>query len=267
MANTLVATILQRAYREGNILAIGASPTINQQNEALDELNSLMWSSLGFEMGEDLYDWQIPSPQRTAPVAANFPQLPFPQNINPEFVDFPSASDPDIDVWQYPPKNSRIVWGGVTSTGFFAEAPEDGSRMALIAGSGAGDGAMNGQVLTLDGNGRTIGGSNTQTYTWPTVPATMWIYHSDTGDWTVWSSVAYGGNMPFPPSTDDFWSLSLAIRLAPRYGKMIQPETAKAFQRADTRFKAQFRQSGTTQYGASDFPRSLQSYISGRLFW
>lgn len=267
MAYTSVATIITRGFREGNIIPIGTAPTANEQSEAVDLLNALMWSSLGFEMGEDLADWEVPTPQRTAPVAFNAPQLPYPQNTDPLFTGFPTIVTPDIDVWMGPPKNSRIVWGGVTATAYFPEQPDNGSRMALIAGSGAGDGAQNGQIITLDGNGRTINGANTYTATWPLAAEVMWVYHADTGNWVPFQSILYTDTMPFPPSSDDFWTLALAIRLAPRFGKQISPETSAAFKRAEQRFKAKFRQSGTTQYGASDFPRSLQSYIAGLLYF
>lgn len=265
--STAVSIIVNDALRETNIIPISGpgttSSTTNEQNEALGRLNAFITSVYGFEMGEELSDWLAPAPQRTAPVAANFPQLPYPQD---EELTFPAAVDPDIDTWQYPPKNSRIIFGGVTTTVFFPERPDDGTRMALIQGSGAGDGGATGAVLTLDGNGRTIGGSNTQTLADP-VAAAAWLYRADLGDWAAVTTLALTDTMPFPPSTDDYFTLALAIRLAPRFGKQVSAETAKAFQRAETRFRAKFRQSGTTTFGAWDIPRSLQSYIAGRLYW
>jgi hypothetical protein len=265
--STPVATIVNDALRETNIVPIAAvgttKATTNEQTEALGRLNAFVKSVYGYEMGEELSDWLVPAPQRTAAVAANFPQLPYPQDQD---NIFPSAVDPDIDVWQYPPKNSRIVFGGTTTTAWFPERPDDGSRMALMQGSGAGDGGAPGAVLTLDGNGRTINGANTATFTDPVTP-TAWLYRADLGDWQPVVDLTLVSNMAFPPETDDYFTLALAIRLAPRFGKQVSAETTAAFKRAESRFRAKYRQAGTTTFGATDIPRSLQSYISGRIYW
>jgi hypothetical protein len=137
---TTATTLIQAAYREGNLIPVGKSPTPTEQSEALDGLNRLVNGIFGFEMGENLADWLFPAPQRTAPVAANYPQLPAPayQGVLQNTYMTP-----------YPPNNVRVVWGGVTGTLWFPEKPEPGSRMAVVQGSGAGDSGAPGQIITL----------------------------------------------------------------------------------------------------------------------
>lgn len=263
---TTAKSIIQSAYREGNLIPAGTTPTAAEQAEALERLNRLVQGTYGFEMGENLADWQFPAPQRTAPIAANYPGLPFPTDTAGDIWPLPIASDPTIAIYPYPPVNTRVVFGGVAGTLFFPEAPLDGARMGLVQGSGAGDSGAPGAVLTLDGNGRTIQGSATKTFTDPVV-AQSWLYRADLADWTLVADMAITDNMPFPSELDDLWICALAIRLGPRFNKPTMPETAAALKVAMTRFKARYRQAAVITYGSSDIPRSLQSYISGRWWW
>lgn len=258
-----VSTLITAAYREGNLIPIGKSPTAAEQTEALDRYNALLFSVIGQEMGVELSDWMVPMPQRTAPVAANYPQLPYPQNEDTLILSTPSAQDAFADVYKYPPKNSRIVFGSVTNTVYFPECPDDGSRMAIIQGSGAGDGGEDGAVLTLDGNGRTIEGYATQEYTAP-ITAREWLYRADLADWVVVSTQALTDDCLFPSALDDVWICGLAIRLCPRYSKTASPETLSAYAQAMRHLKARYKQAATTTFGSQNFPRAYQSYIRGR---
>lgn len=390
---TKATDIITSAFREGNIIPVGGTPTTAEQTEGLERLNRLIQGLYGAEMGENLIDWLVPAPQRTATVAANFPQLPYPVDTAGDIFPLPFASDPTNEIYPYPPKNSRIVYGNVTNTVFFPEQPEDGTRMALVPGSGAGDtgvsgaatgtltqtllpvnaatvtiattdgstpavytwktviasafdvligasvaasllnlaaainltdgqgstygsnttqnhdvsatvdqetgkltvtallpgtggnslastttdahgtwtaatlaGGTNGAILTLDGNGRTIEGANTQQYMAP-LKARQWLYRADLGDWQAVIDMQLADQMPFPSELDDLFICLLAIRMAPRFNKTVAQDTRDTALRMLKTFKARYRQSGVTVYGSSDAPRSLQSYISGRIWW
>ena len=260
---TTATTIVTRAYRAGNIIAAGVTPSTAQQNEALDILNANISATLGYELGEQLSDWPVPTPQRTAPVAANYPQLPYPETQDALIIGNPLSSDPTSNVYPYPPKNSRIIFGGVAATVYFPEAPDNGTRMAIAQGSGAGD---SGAVLTLNGNGRTIEGSNTKTYTDP-VTAREWVYRSDLGDWKAVTTLLISDDLPFGSDIDDLWITQAAIRLCPNYSRVASAELQAAFKFALARAKTRFKQSGTTVYGSQNFPTGLQSFNSGRWFW
>lgn len=269
---TPVASIISDAYREANIVALGNSPTTNQQAEALARLNRYVKGVYGFELGEPLIDWMIPQPQRTAPVAANYPQAPYPLSTDASILPFPLATEADPYVYPYPPSNSRIVWGGSTITVWLPEQPENGARIQLVQGSGAGDNGQDGNVLTIDANGRWIGAPGTATaqFTFskesPIAPQS-WIYISDTAAWTLIADLALTDSMPFPSQFDDLWTTALMIRLAPRYNKTTAAETKLIFEQMLMKIKQAYRQTAPTVYGSFDFPRSLQSYISGQWFW
>src|SRR5579872_5158896 len=140
---TVVSSIIQSAYREGNLIPAGKSPTVTEQTECLASLQRIIDGIMGFEMGELLEDWLVPNPQRTAPVAANWPQGPFYNGADPApWADPGSATS--SNVWPYPPTNRRILFGSVTNTVFFPEMPLDGSRMSIVQGSGLGDSGVPG---------------------------------------------------------------------------------------------------------------------------
>jgi hypothetical protein len=263
---TIAQALITSAFRENNLIPIGTSPTTAELTEALERLNRYVQGVYGYELGEPLKDWAYPAPQRTALVAANYPQAPFPLDAGGGVFGNPYSTALSANVTPYPPKNSRIVWGGVTGTVWFPEQPDPGSRMALVQGSGAGDSGAPGQVLTIDGNGRTIAGTNTVTFTDPAT-ATNWLYREDLGNWVPVVDMALSDQCPFPTDIDDLWITALSIRMAPRFGKPTPKETGAAFTAALKRVKARYRQSGVTTYGSQDFPRSMQSYISGRWFY
>lgn len=268
---TLAVDIIKAAYREGNLVALGVTPSTAQMQEALNRLNRLTKGILGFKMGENITDWPVPVPQRTAPVAANFPQFPGPGGWAGGSAIYP-----------YPPNNKRIVWGGVTITVYMPEKPNPGSQIGLLQGSGAGDSGTTGAVLTLNGNGRTIQGADTQTFTFnsaigntPFKPVT-WFYRDDLGDWVLITNMTLGDgtgatagtdSLPYPDEFDDFFICALSKRLAPAYNKIVARETIQTALDAEANFLARYRQPTDTVYGSDQFPRSYQSYISGNWWW
>lgn len=260
---TTATKLIQGAFREGNLIAAGKQPTTDEQSEALDVLNRFVNGIFGFEMGENLFDWLAPAPQRTAPVAANFPQLPLPQGWDGKLWDTTMAP--------YPPRNTRVVWGQVDFTIYFDAKPEPGSRMAVVMGSGAGDEGQPGTVLTLDGNGRQIQDpedmlfKNTVALTSPLDPTLnyQWFYRDDLGVWVACMDMELTDECPFPKEFDDFFICGASKRLAPRYGKITAIETVETAKLTLARLKARYRQSAPTVYGSDNFPRTSQSFLVG----
>ena len=139
---TAVNTLVTYAYRESNLIAVGGSPTSAESTEGLAVLNAYLVSMFGNELGEQLYEWPVPQPQRTASVAADFPL-------------FPAAMDLPSSIYLYPPANSRIMSALTTATTvYFPEAPSDGARMGYVNINAT-------AALTLDGNGKLINGATT----------------------------------------------------------------------------------------------------------
>jgi hypothetical protein len=261
---TTAQGIITGGYRELNITPIGKAPTADQLTEGLYRLNGYLRIIFGSKMGELLQDWEVPFGQRTASVAANFPQNPYPLNQDWAYMGLPMAGGSGSYIWPYPPKNSRLVFGGTQNTTvYFPQQPDDGSRMGLIAGALAGSGV----TLTLDGNSRTIDGQPTQQITTPMAGGMRWIYRADLGDWRPIASLALTDEMPFPEDMDEYFVLSLARRLAPGNDKTMSAESLKMLMDAETLFKARYRQAGTTTYGAGEIPLSYESYLSGRYWW
>lgn len=257
---TIASSLIQTAYREGNIIPVGGTPSSAQQTEGLLLLNNFIRGVYGYEMGENLKDWLAPTMQRTAAQPTTYPQFPY--ACDPMLTLSASA----FGVAPFPPKNSRIVWGGVTMTVYFPDNPQDGSRMAFVQGTGAGDSGVGGATLTLNGNGRTIAAANTQAIVNPGTPK-AWLYRADLGDWKLVADLLIGDDCQFPSDFDDFFATALAMRLAPRYNKVVASETLKTGLASLKNLKSRYRQAGITTYGSEQYPSSFQSYVSGRPWW
>src|SRR5690606_6984410 len=122
-------------------------------------------------------DWQVPMRQRTGAVSRDFPLLP-------------GATLPLTPVYPlYPPPNSRIIWDGSERHVYFPEWPQDGALMAVVMGSGASGDSPG--TLTLDGNGRRIGGLDTVTYAPESFTPTQWLYRADLGNWLAVQPMAW----------------------------------------------------------------------------
>lgn len=268
---TTAADIVRRGFREDNLIPIGRVPTVAEQAEGLELLNSFIRSVYGYELGEFMEDWMAPQPQRTASVAANYPQLPFPLSGDTMALGTPFSESLSSNIYPYPPANSRIVWDGTPVTLYLPEEPRPGARVALVQGSGARLNPPPGGTLTLNANGRlmesAVGVSvATLDLTQPVSPMS-WFYRADLGVWKLIDTLAATDAVPFPDEYNDFWICALSMRLAPRYSKTVSPSTTQALARLLARMKAEFRQEQPTTYGADNFPRALESYASGRWMW
>lgn len=262
---TTARSLIQSAFREGNLIDANAVPTDNELAEGLEKLNRYIRGVFGFEMGEPLADWLVPAPQRTAAVAANYPQMPFPLDASAGLMSIPYSADLSAQVYRYPPKNSRIVWGQTGESCWFPEQPDDGCRMGFVIGSGE-RGGDNAAQLTIDGNGKLIGTQSSVTLTTAS-PAMEWMYRADLGVWKPLVNMALDDDCLFPFELDDLWICALAIRLAPSFEKKVHPVTQATFSAMLSKLKARYRQAGTTTYNSNDIPRSLQSSISGRWWY
>jgi hypothetical protein len=250
---TIAADIIQSGFREGNLIAAGKQPTTAELTEALPILNRFINGIYGYEMGENFKDWLVPPHQRTAPAPTTFPQGNFAGGQDLALL----AS---CDQWQLPPKQSRIIFGNITSKVWMPSNPQDGSRIAVVQGAGTAPGASEGQALTIDGNGRLIDGQPTVVLTSPITPQ-AWLYRADLAQWITVADVAMDDEMPFPKDFDDFFTCGLAIRLAPRYGKITAAETASTAGKCLARLKARYRQAGKTTYGGENLLETGQSYL------
>lgn len=256
---TVAQDVIRRGFREDNLIPIGRSPTIEELAEGLDLLNAFILSVYGSELGENMADWVAPQPQRTAPVAANYPQYPL------------ADDDTNGRVYPYPPSNSRVVWSGEEMTVYMPENPRPGARLAVVQGSGARNPQPVGSVLTLNGNGRRIesapGVVGDALAMLNPIDPKSWFYRADTGVWCVVQKLALTDPIPFPEDVDDFWICALSIRLAPRYSKTVNPATSARAQAMLGKIKREFRQVTPTTYGSDNFPTALESFPTNARGW
>lgn len=243
---TTAAELIQAAFREGNLLAAGVAATTAQTDEALGRLNNFLFALMGNELGEPLQDWPVYAPQRTAPVAANFPL--YGSNVDGRLAD--------ASVWPYPPGNVRLmVSAPQAATVWLQYAPNDGARVAYVAlGNAVAD-------LTIEGNGRMIEGATSITVEAALVAGErVWFYRADRGSWILLEPLALASDSPLPTEFDDLLITGLSIRLASRFGNEPRSGTVMTYQEQMKKLKARYRQPTPTLGGSQQIPPGYQAF-------
>lgn len=216
---TFTPDIIAEAYRESNILAIGAAPTTAQAEEGLRRLNVIVSGVYGFEVGDPLMDWPIGR-----------------DGIEDLIIWTPEQ-------WTYPPPNTRFILDTTEAqTVYLLPNPSDGARIAVIDPLGK----LAAAPLTLDGNGRAIEGQASITLNTDNL-IRLWLYRSDLGDWVRLNELTGdpAEEFPFPMKFDDFFITRLAMRLNPRYGRSLSEETKAELLAVEEKLQAQYKQDVT----------------------
>jgi hypothetical protein len=217
---TLVSEIIQDAYRQSNIQALGVAVTAAQSAEALRYLNRLVRSVFGNEVGENLEPLPIGRTGIDRP--SGYP-----------YYDQTPAGD-----W-FVPKNRRLMLNlSAPLTVYLHPRPDDGSRFAVIDASNN----LATYNLIIDGNGRNI--ETTPTVTLNTNgTAREWFYREDQANWVKTSSLITTDVFPFPEEFDDYFVTMLAIRLNPAYGVALDNQNQFLMNRALRQLRARYSQS------------------------
>lgn len=216
---TLISEIIYDAYRVSNILAIGASPTSIQTDEALRFLNRIVEGVYGFESGEQLTPFALGQANISHP--SGYPWY---------------GNNPDGE-W-YVPKNVRLILNLTASTEVYLHpCPNDGSRFAVVDNAQS----LNINPLTVHGNGRMIesgqsilldvDGTNQE-----------WFFRADTNNWMKLTNLGLEDELPFPRMFDDMFIVLLAMRINPSYGAMLDPQSAEVLRKTTTKFQARYTQ-------------------------
>lgn len=216
---TIVSTIIEDAYRESNISSIGIPITADQLEEGLRLLRRLQLSALANEGGE-LY-------------------------TNADLLDSFNDSSLQSNLRYY----LRLTGN---KTLFFPPNPDDGARISLV------DMTQSPTVnVTLDGNGRAI--DNLFNTTIPTLGLNSeWVYKAGGGNWIKTISLLVTDTWPYPTEFDDYFVIGLAMRLNPRNGAPIDPQSLETYRKLGVRFKARYKQ------GREVYPTQiLNNYING----
>ena len=216
---TLVSTIISDAFRQSNLLALGATPTDNQSTEALRYLNRIVKGVFGKEAGE------------------NFTAFPIGRgNINRP-SGYPWYNDvPDAD-W-FIPENTRLILNAESSLDLYLDPnPDDGARFAVVNPADN----LATYPVTVHGNGRLIEDAqsillDTDGY------AAEWFYRADLATWTIYSPLDATDTFPFPEEFDDFFITLLSMRLNPSYGAEMDEQSVQMFKRAQNILRARYGQ-------------------------
>jgi hypothetical protein len=96
--------------------------------------------------------------------------------------------------------------------------------------------------LTIEGNGRLIDGATSVTLNTNGFVG-KYFYKADIGEWvTVPVETQLTDVWPFPVEFDDMFVIMLALRLNPRHGTTMSPESQFAFKRSKSQFQARYTQ-------------------------
>lgn len=240
---TLISSLITDAFREGNIIPLGKVPSDNQVTEALRLYNQNVLSIYGGDAGESLTDWPLGTFNADEPGFVD-PRTPY------------SIQRPAI--------NQRLLATNTAAiTVYLTAYPQDGARMGIADPFGR----LAAFPVTLDANGRTIEGSATKVLNTNNT-FQEWFYRADKGNWVKLSTLLATDQNPFPAEFDAFFYIGLAMRLNPRYGREMDPQTASVFKQQRNQFVARYLQSMPLEIDDSlSWPfMSRQGYDSQRAF-
>lgn len=217
---TLVSSIITDAYRESNQVSLGKVLTDNQVTEALRLYNQLLAGTYGGDEGERLQDWPL----------GTF-------DVNPNEV---ACVQPLNDVRRLtnPPINMRMIAVNLLPyVIWWSPRPQDGSRMGIADPFGR----LSQVPLTVEGNGRTIEGAESILLD---TDGTFreWIYRADMAGWVKLTGVEATDENPFPAHFDIMFTILLAMRLNPRYGRTLDDQSTVMLKQNRQQFVARYLQ-------------------------
>lgn len=219
---TTVASIIQSALRETNLIPLGSTPTAPQLAEGFSLLSTIVAGVLGNEAGENLSSFPLGQEGIVSPSGYPWWSNSLPGNI---FVPF----------------NVRVMCN-LTGPGTINlhPKPHDGARMGVVDVNHT----FNTHPLTINGNGRAIEGQEQMVYNTAGL-IKQWLYREDLGNWVTVLPLDVAGDMPWPPEFDDMFIIMLAMRLNPRFGQVMHPASVEALKQAMMKFSARYKQSDT----------------------
>lgn len=217
---TQVSDIIRQALRETNVVSITQDSNPTETQEGLVRLQALVLSTLGNEVGYIMEDWNI---------------------VSATGVTKPSGvplTAPQAAAWTVPP-NARLVCGLTESTTLALDPqPQDGQRFSAVDALKVFASAP----LVVDPNGRKIEGEPSPKVVSEENAAYQWLYRADVADWKLIDPLGLEDEFPFPTDFDDYFIISLAMRLNPRYGQSLAPESATRLEQQRQQFIVRYSQ-------------------------
>lgn len=198
-----IVELIRDAFREGNLISVGDSPTGAQYTEAERILLTYITSLSGTEYGEDLATTPYESTDQTIPPNSRLLIL----ETSPSSYALPLS-----------PNNGQRV-AVVDPRGYVTPL----SPFVLSAEEGAIDDAAEASIESV-------------------ADGVQWFYREDKASWVRVSELISSSTSPFPSEFDTMLVLWLSIRLGPRYGVQTRPESFAEYSRLLTIFKSRYRQ-------------------------
>lgn len=224
---TLLSTLVTDAFRESNLVAVGATETTAQRTEALRLLNVMISAFFGHEIGSPLVDVTIGSEG-----------IVF-------FNEEDAYAEETIETW-FVPDNYRLNLNLSEGKGFrLNPSPTKGARLAVkdVAGN------LSTTGITLYGNGRLIEGAESVSLI-TNGASREWFYRPDTSNWVKTTDLIISDESPFPSKYDDLLTIGLALRIAGRYGVAATQEQIAFYNKALRKFRADYNEGFT--YGLDE---------------
>lgn len=216
---TTLRQIITDAYRKSNTISVGETPESDQFDEGLRYLVSFIASVYGREVGE----------------------LLTPINYGSENITSPHGKVLDRDTHiqsTYLPSNTRLIVNHEAASSIFLDPrPENGAMFQVIDMAGN----LDTRNLTINGNGNHIEGASSLVLNTASLNK-KWMYREDLNNWVAITDLTADSEMPFPTEFDEFFTISLAIRLKPSYGSALTNEEAMVLQRATSMLKTRYSQ-------------------------
>lgn len=242
---TLISSIITDAYRESNMLSLGQMQSVNQATEALRLYNQVIEAIYGGDAGERLQDWPLGNYDRD-PNGCDY-QLPY--------------TDHRL---HHPPINYRIIAVNTEAMELWLTVrPQDGARMGIADPYSR----LSTVPVTIHGNGRPIEDAENVLLN---VDGTFreWFYRADSAAWVKLTGLLASDENPFPAKFDIMFTILLAMRLNPRYGRTLDPQSIEALKQNRREFVARYLQSRPLEIDDSiSWPfMSRQGYDTQRAF-
>ena len=217
---TLVSDIVRQALRETNIAALPQPSSTAETTEGLDRLQALVLSTLGNDVGYIMEDWNVIS----AALITDASGVPLSAAMATAFVT---------------PPNVRFACGLTAATTLKLDPqPQDGQRFSFVDVANTFDSF----ALTINPNGRKLEGAVGSAVYSTEGLVRQFMYRSDVADWKKIDTLALGDTFPFPADFDDYFIISLAMRLNPRYAKQLSKESTERLEQQRGQIIARYSQ-------------------------
>jgi hypothetical protein len=212
-----LSEIVQRAFRESQILDINRPPSASQEAEAVTILRGIILRNIRPAIQTIWLGNLSAIKEQKGVILKNFthytPNIAVPQDC---YVNLLLDNATTLLLPPSPGDGSRLTFIDVVST--LATNP-----------------------LTVIGNGNLIAGNPTATLA-TNNENTTFMFRRDLANWIPISpaSLVATAQMPFTEEFDDLFVIELAMRLNPRYGKELNAVTIEVFQEIRSRFKGRY---------------------------